>query len=80
MISFFELIILLTQRMNMNKDMQVHKRPDYHYCRHMGHYKLYRDNHDGTAEKIDQDLNEEVIRKKCYELNGWNYKPKSAKQ
>ena len=42
----------------------------------MGSYKLYRDNGDGTATKIAADHDEEVIRKKCYELNGWKYRPK----
>lgn len=50
--------------------------PEYYYHRHMGSYKLYRNNPNGLAEKIDQHWDEEVIRKKTYELNGWEYTPK----
>lgn len=60
----------------MNQATERPNPSDYHYSRHMGSYKLYRNNHDGTSTKVDQHWNEEVIRKKCYELNGWDYKPK----
>lgn len=50
--------------------------PKYYYSRHMGSYKLYKDNGNGTATKINQNWDEETIRKQCYELNGWKYKPK----
>lgn len=50
--------------------------PKYYYRRHMGSYKLYSDNGNGTATKINQNWDEETIRKQCYELNGWIYKPK----
>lgn len=48
----------------------------YHYSRHMGSWKLYKDNGNGTATKIDQSHDLEYIRKRCYELNGWTYKTK----
>jgi hypothetical protein len=69
-----------TEKSLGHRAANVYAGPDYYYCRHMGSYKLYHDHHDGTADKIDQNWNEEVIRKRCYELNGWNYKPKDAKQ
>lgn len=60
----------------MNQVIKCPNPSAYHYFRHMGSYKLYRDNHDGTSTKVAQHWDEEVIRKKCYELNGWDYKPK----
>ncbi|MEG2856282.1 DUF3850 domain-containing protein [Bacteroides sp.] len=57
----------------------VRVEPNYYYHRHMGSYKLYQRNHDGTSNKIDQHWDEEVIRKQCYELNGWTYKPKTKR-
>lgn len=51
--------------------------PKYYYRRHMGSYKLYEDNGNGTETKINQHWDEETIRKQCYELNGWKYKPKN---
>lgn len=47
--------------------------PKYSYVRHMNKYKLYNEN----GDKIYESYDEEEVRKKCYELNGWKYKEKS---
>lgn len=52
------------------------KEPEYYYRRYMGNYSLYRNNHDGTAKAVFHHWDEEIVRKECYRLNGWEYKPK----
>lgn len=69
--------------MNINTEFNVgeqtkpaRKAPDYYYRRHMGSFKVYRDNHNGTSDKLSQHWDEEEARKEVYRLNGWTYKPK----
>lgn len=51
--------------------------PKYYYRRNMGSYNLYKRLENGDGEKVFDHWDEEVVRKRCYELNGWEYKPKA---
>lgn len=38
---------------------------------------IYQREPDGSATKIDDAITQEEAKRKVYELNGWNYKPKN---
>lgn len=52
--------------------------PKYYYRRNMGSYNIYKRLENGDGEKVFDHWDEEVVRKRCYELNGWEYKPKAV--
>lgn len=52
---------------------------NYYYSPKGRGWALYKKDPDGLGDtKIDQHWDKEVIKKKCYELNGWNYIPKKG--
>lgn len=55
-------------------------KPKYHYSIRFGHFNIYRNDGNGIATKIGDRMNEEEARKEVYRLNGWEYKPKTARQ
>ena len=40
------------------------------------HFNIYRRDPDGDT-KVDDAATQEEAKRKVYELNGWNYKPKN---
>lgn len=57
------------------EELKQKKEPKYHYAPKGRGWALYELDADGkNYTKIDQHWDKEVIRKKCYELNGWKLK------
>lgn len=50
--------------------------PKYYYSPRFRHYNIYRRGSDSDT-KVDDAATQEEARRKVYELNGWNYKPKN---
>lgn len=61
------------------EELKQKKEPKYHYSPKGRGWALYELNNDGNYTKIDQHWDKEVIRRKCYELNGWKYKEDVSK-
>lgn len=51
--------------------------PKYYYSPRFRHYNIYRRGL-GEDTKVDDAATQEEARRKVYELNGWNYKPKKT--
>lgn len=54
---------------------QTQSKSRYYYSPRFRHYNIYRRDSDGDT-KIDDAATQEEAKRKVYELNGWNYKPK----
>ncbi len=48
----------------------------YYYSPRFRHFNIYRRDPDGDT-KVDDAATQEEAKRKVYELNGWNYKPKN---
>lgn len=55
-------------------------KPKYYYSIRFGHFNIYQREANGWGTKIDDRPTEEEARKEVYRLNGWEYKPKVARQ
>jgi hypothetical protein len=57
------------------KDL-ANSQPKYYYEPRGREWALYEREKDGMGgTKIFEHWDREVVRKRCYELNGWDYKP-----
>lgn len=57
------------------KDL-ANSQPKYYYEPRGREWALYERKKDGMGgTKIFEHWDREVVRKRCYELNGWDYKP-----
>ena len=59
--------IEMSQTQNQSKD---------YYSPRFRHFNIYRRDPDGDT-KVDDAATQEEAKRKVYELNGWNYKPKN---
>ena len=62
--------------MNQNS---TRKEPEYYYSPRFHYFNIYRREPDGSGTKVDDATTQEEARKKVYELNGWEYKPKTIR-
>ena len=50
------------------------KEPDYYYCRFRGNWAVFHRLNEWSSEKVFDHWDREVVRKKVFELNRWEYK------
>ena len=55
---------------------QTQNQSKYYYSPRFRHFNIYRRDPDGDT-KVDDAATQEEAKRKVYELNGWNYKPKN---
>lgn len=55
---------------------QTQNQSKYYYSPRFRHFNIYRRDPDGDT-KVDDAVTQEEAKRKVYELNGWNYKPKN---
>lgn len=55
---------------------QTQNKSKYYYSPRFHHFNIYRRDPDGDT-KVDDAATQEEAKRKVYELNGWNYKPKN---
>lgn len=55
---------------------QTQNKSKYYYSPRFNHFNIYRRDPDGDT-KVDDAATQEEAKRKVYELNGWNYKPKN---
>lgn len=64
---------------NKNIEAILKSQPNYYYSPKGLGWALYKKDPDGLGgTKVDESYDKEAIKKKCYELNGWNYIPKKG--
>lgn len=56
---------------------QSQTKPKYYYSPRFHHFSIYLRGEDGSDTKVDDAITQEEAKRKVYELNGWDYKPKS---
>lgn len=56
---------------------QIQNKPKYYYSPRFHYFNIYRRDGDGLDTKIDDAATQEEAKRKVYELNGWDYKPKN---
>lgn len=69
----------LKQEINIKNDTemsQTQNQSKYYYSPRFRHFNIYRRDPDGDT-KVDDAATQEEAKRKVYELNGWNYKPKN---
>ncbi|KDS24697.1 hypothetical protein M089_4630 [Bacteroides ovatus str. 3725 D9 iii] len=58
---------------------QTQNQSKYYYSPRFRHFNIYRRDPDGDT-KVDDAATQEEAKRKVYELNGWNYKPKKNRK
>ena len=69
----------LKQEINIKNKLEMNQTQNqskYYYSPRFRHFNIYRRDPDGDT-KVDDAATQEEAKRKVYELNGWNYKPKN---